>query len=211
MVSPRLHIGTVLTSPIRFLHACEAMPAGSSWCRRGRQDWSEAMDSMHEQDPPVSRITRRALVAGAAGGAIALFAGGIQPVTAAAATSLFRGPTGARTVALTIDCGSDRGNAESILDTLATNGVRCSFGMTGMWAQANPALVRRMVSEGHHLMNHTNTHPSFTGLSTPGTGILSYNQRTYQIESGEQIIRGIAGVSTKPWFRAPYGDIDNAA
>lgn len=155
------------------------------------------------------RIDRRSLVAGAAAGVMAALAGGIQPA-AAAATTLYRGPTGAKLVAITIDCGSDRGYAASILDTLASKGVKCSFGMTGMWANANPDLVKRMVNEGHHLMNHTNTHPSFTGLSTPGKGAQTYAQRKYQIESGEQIISSISGRSTKPWFRPPYGDFDNA-
>jgi peptidoglycan/xylan/chitin deacetylase (PgdA/CDA1 family)/uncharacterized protein YraI len=168
------------------------------------------MEPSRHYDPTVHRLDRRTLLAVAAGGAIALAAGGVRPAAAAAAASLYRGPTGAKIVALTIDCGSDRGHAESILNTLATNGVKCSFGMTGMWAEANPDLVRRMVNEGHHLMNHTNTHPSFTGLSTPGTGLLSYANRKYQIESGEEIIRRIAGVSSKPWFRPPYGDFDNA-
>jgi peptidoglycan/xylan/chitin deacetylase (PgdA/CDA1 family)/uncharacterized protein YraI len=160
-------------------------------------------------DPLAFRLNRRALVTGAVGGTLALLAGDGQPV-AAAATNLYRGPTGAKRVAITIDCGSDRGYAESILNTLATRGVKCSFGMTGEWAQANPDLLRRMVNEGHHLMNHTNTHPSFTGLSTPGTGGQTAAQRKWQIESANQIVINLTGVSMKPWFRAPYGDIDSA-
>ncbi len=155
------------------------------------------------------RMTRRTLVAGAVGGGLAIASGGVRPA-AAAATSLYRGPTGKKLVALTIDCGSDRGYAASILTTLANAGVKCSFGMTGMWAEANPDLLRQMVNQGHHLMNHTNTHPSFTGYSTPGTGGQTATQRRWQIESANDIVLDIAGVSMKPWFRAPYGDIDTA-
>lgn len=46
----------------------------------------------------------------------------------------------------TFDAGSDTGHATEILDILAANGVRATFGMTGRWADANPALVRRMVA-----------------------------------------------------------------
>ena len=90
---------------------------------------------------------------------------GAQPAAVATATSLYRGPTGNKLVAITIDCGSDRGYAASILNTLATKGVKCSFGMTGTWAEANPDLLRRMVTEGHHLMNHENDlwHVEFHG------------------------------------------------
>ena len=45
-------------------------------------------------------------------------------------------------------------------------GVTASFGMTGRWAEQNPDLLRRIVREGHHLINHTYDHESFTGRST---------------------------------------------
>jgi peptidoglycan/xylan/chitin deacetylase (PgdA/CDA1 family)/uncharacterized protein YraI len=130
-------------------------------------------------------------------------------VAQSAATSVYRGPTGIKRVALTFDCGADRGYADSILNTLASNGIKCSFGMTGVWANANPDLLRRMVNEGHHLMNHTYSHPSFTGVST-GAGPLTYWQRREQIESTENLVVNLTGVSTKPYFRPPYGDFDSA-
>src|SRR5688572_15223605 len=68
-----------------------------------------------------------------------------------------------RVLTLTFDAGSDRGYAPLILDTLRDEGIKASFGMTGGWAGANPDLIHRMVNEGHHLMNHSWTHRSFTG------------------------------------------------
>ncbi len=115
--------------------------------------------------------------------------------------------TEARRVALTFDAGADRGYAESILDTLKTEGVRASFGMTGQWAEANPDLLRRMVDEGHHLINHTQTHDSFTGHST-GRGPKSFEARIRELELTEQAVRRIANATTKPYFRPPYGDLD---
>ena len=53
-----------------------------------------------------------------------------------------------------------------ILDTLATNGLHATFGMTGKFAETYPDLVRRMVNEGHTLINHSYDHKSFTGNST---------------------------------------------
>jgi peptidoglycan/xylan/chitin deacetylase (PgdA/CDA1 family)/uncharacterized protein YgiM (DUF1202 family) len=156
------------------------------------------------------RINRRQLLAGAAASAV-LLAGGMRaaPVAAATATAIFRGPTTKPVVAITYDCGSDTGYAASILDTLAREGVPCSFGMTGTWAEANPALVRRMVAEGHQLMNHTYSHPSFTGYSDP-SGPIPSADRKEQIQRCERVVADIAGVSMIPYFRPPYGDYDNS-
>lgn len=118
-----------------------------------------------------------------------------------------RAPTDEKRVSLTFDAGADRGYAEQILDTLRDAGVRASFGMTGQWAEANPDLVRRMAAEGHHLINHTHTHDSFTGLST-GRGPKSSEARARELATTEQAVQRIAGVSTKPYFRPPYGDLD---
>lgn len=104
-------------------------------------------------------------------------------------------------VALTFDAGSDRGFAAEILDTLAARGIRASFGMTGKWAEANPDLLQRMVDEGHALINHTYDHPHMETLSTA--------QRLWQLDRTEEIINGITGISTKPYFRPPYGSYNN--
>jgi peptidoglycan/xylan/chitin deacetylase (PgdA/CDA1 family) len=110
-------------------------------------------------------------------------------------------------VALTFDAGSDVGYASEILDILAANGIRATFGMTGRWAEDNPALVGRMVTDGHQLVNHSYDHPSFTGRST-GTLPLSRAQRLEQLARADAAIRAAAGVTTVPWFRPPYGDED---
>ncbi len=120
-----------------------------------------------------------------------------------------RGNPGRRMVALTFDAGADRGYAERILNTLRDTGVRASFGMTGRWAEQNPDLVRRMVAEGHELINHTYSHASFTGYS-PGTRALTAEERRREIERTEAVLATIAGVRLKPYFRPPYGDSDNA-
>lgn len=112
-------------------------------------------------------------------------------------------------VALTFDAGADRGYAESILDTLLTAHVRASFGMTGQWAEANPDLLRRMAAEGHHFINHTQTHDSFTGFST-GRGPKSAEARVRELDLTEAAVQRIANATTKPYFRPPYGDMDGS-
>jgi hypothetical protein len=82
--------------------------------------------------------------------------------------------------------------------------------MTGSWAEQNPDLILRIVNEGHQLMNHTWTHRSFTGRSTPGTGPLTTAQRHDELIRTENIIRDIAGIEIRPYFRPPYGDYDDS-
>jgi peptidoglycan/xylan/chitin deacetylase (PgdA/CDA1 family) len=110
-------------------------------------------------------------------------------------------------VALTFDAGSDAGSASAILDVLATNGVPATFGLTGRWADANPALVRRIVADGHQVVNHSYDHPSFTGYST-GASPLPRTERLDQLARADAAIRAAGGASTAPWFRPPYGDDD---
>lgn len=106
-------------------------------------------------------------------------------------------PTDERVVALTFDAGSDRGFAAEILDALAAHDIKASFGMTGTWAESNPDLLARMVDEGHSLINHTYDHPHMETLSA--------QERFLQLARAEEIINSITGVTTKPYFRPPYG------
>jgi len=128
-------------------------------------------------------------------------------VAGARAQTVDRAPTAEKRVALTFDAGADRGYTEQILDTLRAARVKASFGVTGQWAEANPDLLRRIVADGHHLINHTYSHDSFTGLST-GRGPKTAEARAKELAQTEQAVQRIASVSTKPYFRPPYGDMD---
>ncbi len=122
-----------------------------------------------------------------------------------------RGDSGRLEVAFTFDAGEGRGYTEEILDLLAEYGVVGSFGVTGEWAEANPDLMQRIVSEGHQLINHTWDHRSFTGVST-GLEPLTQEERREQIDRTERAIADTAdGYQSSPFFRFPYGDYDLAA
>ena len=142
-----------------------------------------------------------------ANSAQAVTASGAGLATGVSSRAITHGDTSRRRVALTFDAGSDVGFTSDILDTLARERVTASFGLTGAWAEANPAQVKRMAAEGHHLFNHTWSHDSFTGLST-GRGPMTRAQRWDELDRTEAIIQRLAGVSTLPYFRPPYGDSD---
>ena len=157
-------------------------------------------------------LTRRGFLAGAGatGALLALAPGGRLAPPAAAASSaqvISRFATTEPVAALTFDAGADRGFAAGILDTLAAKGVRGTFGMTGLYAQANPDLVRRFAAEGHHLINHTWDHRSFTGFST-GQTPLSVAERAGELGRTADLVLSLTGEELKPYFRPPYGDYD---
>ncbi|MGD0115286.1 MAG: polysaccharide deacetylase family protein [Dehalococcoidia bacterium] len=120
-----------------------------------------------------------------------------------------RGNSTRQMVALTFDAGADAGNTTQVLQILAANGIKASFSLTGAWSQANPDLVKAIANAGHLIMNHSQDHPSFTGLST-GMGPLSTKDRIAELDQADLAIRSITGKTTKPYFRPPYGDIDGS-
>ena len=129
----------------------------------------------------------------------------LPPGSAVAASdvrTLRRFDTSEPAMALTFDAGSDRGYAAQILDTLAARGVVATFAITGAWAQANPDLVRRIANEGHQLVNHSWSHPSFPTLSSAA--------RADQLARAAAAIRDASGADPRPWFRPPYGAYDDA-
>lgn len=130
----------------------------------------------------------------------------VQP-TPGRSTPIYQGPAECNTVALTFDAGVDRGYAELILDILRENSVPASFGMTGAWAQHSPDLIRRMADEGHELVNHTWDHSSFTGLSSRARP-LSVGERRLQLDWTDELLLGLTGRSSRPFFRPPYGDMN---
>jgi peptidoglycan/xylan/chitin deacetylase (PgdA/CDA1 family)/LysM repeat protein len=130
------------------------------------------------------------------------------PSTQAAVVVRRGDPTQMR-VTFTFDAGSDAGYTSMILDILKGNSIRAAFGITGRWAERNPDLLRRIVAEGHDVINHSWDHPSFTGLST-GKPPLSKEERWEQLDRTESIVSDLVGTTTRPYFRPPYGDYDQS-
>lgn len=118
-------------------------------------------------------------------------------------------PTSDKVVILTFDAGADKGFTANILDTLKSEGIHATFGMTGKWAEQNPELVKRMASEGHDFINHTYSHSSFTGFST-NSEPQTKAERFQELDRIETIVKRLTGITTLPYFRPPYGDYDSS-
>lgn len=108
------------------------------------------------------------------------------------------GKTNSKKIALTLDAGSGSIQTEAILSILREKGVRVTFFLTGKWAEQNPALVRKIVEEGHTLGNHTYDHKDLTTLTD--------DEIRWEFEKTENIVQGIVPTAEmKPYFRPPYG------
>lgn len=68
-------------------------------------------------------------------------------------------------IILTFDQGYENGYTAKILDTLRDRNVTAIFFLTGDYAKKEPALVRRMIAEGHMLGNHGMQHLAAPTLS----------------------------------------------
>lgn len=66
---------------------------------------------------------------------------------------------------LTFDCGWENGCTSIILDTLKEKNVPAAFFCTLDHIEAEPALIRRMIDEGHIVGNHSANHADFTKIS----------------------------------------------
>ena len=121
---------------------------------------------------------------------------------------VYVGPRDVKAVALTFDTGVYSAHMPEALDILKERGKLATFGITGEWAATNPDLLKRIIAEGHAIVNHSWSHTSFTGEDTE-TPPLSDEQIRDELRRTEDKIREIAGVSSKPYFRPPYGDYDS--
>ena len=109
------------------------------------------------------------------------------------------GETNARAVKtayLTFDDGPDPRWTPQVLAVLRRHHATATFFVIGSVAQARPALLQRIVREGHALGNHTYTHADLTRVS---------RARFYaEVDRTEAAIRRITRRPTR-WLRPPYG------
>ncbi|MGB8021843.1 MAG: polysaccharide deacetylase family protein, partial [Candidatus Nanopelagicales bacterium] len=106
-------------------------------------------------------------------------------------------PTSARTVALTFDGGASNAGLPAILATLADEHVQATYFLSGDFARAYPASVRAIAAAGHRIGNHTATHADMTTLTL--------SAQADQVRRAEATVRPLAGQTTHPWFRFPFG------
>lgn len=113
---------------------------------------------------------------------------------------LFRVPTDKRAVALTFDDGPDPRYTPRVLDLLREAGAHATFFLVGVNALAYPALVGRILGEGHSIGNHTFDHHELE--------VLGESEVRNEIDRGRRALIA-AGVPKPDLFRPPKGYTDN--
>jgi peptidoglycan-N-acetylglucosamine deacetylase len=110
----------------------------------------------------------------------------------------FANATHTNTVALTFDDGPNPIWTPQVLEVLRQFGVKATFCLVGVLAQAYPALVRAIVADGHTLCNHTWRHNMRLGRLSRAA-ILDDLRRT------NAAIHAAVPAAAIPYFRQPGG------
>jgi peptidoglycan-N-acetylglucosamine deacetylase len=100
-------------------------------------------------------------------------------------------------IALTFDDGPDADWTPRILDILKQEQVKATFFIIGQNGQADPALVKRIVDEGHEIGNHSFTHPHLNEIHEGLTRM--------ELNATRMLIESLTGRTTR-LFRPPYFD-----
>jgi len=107
-----------------------------------------------------------------------------------------RGHTGRRIVALTFDDGPDPATTEKLLDLLSRHNVKATFFIPGRRASRFPELVRKILSGGHDVGNHSYSHDPFLMLRSKAV-------IEREIASGQEMLTAFGVVPLA--FRPPVG------
>lgn len=129
---------------------------------------------------------------------------GAPPVGNAGADQLRRydaaylGDTGEQVLYLTFDAGYENGCTGKILDILQRQQVKAAFFLVGNYMERNADLVRRMVSEGHIVGNHTMHHYDMSKLSDKAAF-------SRELTDLEELYRQTTGQQMPKFYRPPQG------
>ena len=99
---------------------------------------------------------------------------------------------------ITFDAGFENGNTEKILDALKKHGVKAVFFLVGNYFETQPDLVKRMVSEGHTVGNHTYSHPDMSAIA---------DEASFQneLEKNARLYQELIGTEMPKLYRPPQG------
>jgi peptidoglycan/xylan/chitin deacetylase (PgdA/CDA1 family) len=114
--------------------------------------------------------------------------------------TLDRLPGNGRTIALTIDDGTDSAVLGAYAEVCRVTGLRATFFCNGVnrgWTEHAPAFRALLHSGQIFIANHTWSHPDLLRLSPA--------QVTDEVRRNETFLRNTYGVTGRPFLRPPFG------
>ena len=99
---------------------------------------------------------------------------------------------------LTFDAGYENGNTPAILEALKKHQAPAVFFAVGNFIKDNPDLIKRMITEGHIVGNHTMTHPDMSHIS-------SMESFQKELEGVEELYTSVTGEPMTKFYRPPRG------
>ncbi len=112
--------------------------------------------------------------------------------------SYYIGNTKEKIIYLTFDAGYENGYTPAILDALKKHNVPATFFLVGNYISTSKELVKRMVEEGHHVANHTYSHPNMSNISS----VESFKK---ELEDLEKVYEEAIGQKMVKYYRPPQG------
>lgn len=103
-------------------------------------------------------------------------------------------------VALTFDVGYVPEN-KAMMEMLAQRGIRATFFVVGFSVLRKPEIITDILNNGHELANHSWSHENLQGMNEES---LRYELNRTELT----VAAAYPGASTKPFFRAPFGALD---
>jgi peptidoglycan/xylan/chitin deacetylase (PgdA/CDA1 family) len=148
----------------------------------------------------LSMLAAELTVGASAAGGAGLAAGGFAYAALWPGSRIFgealMAPLGAGEVALTFDDGPNPVWTPRLLDALARHQTRVTFFVVGSFAAREPALVRRMVAEGHVVGNHSWSHLNLA--------LTSAARVQEELTRSSRTLEEITGAPVR-FFRPPFG------
>ncbi|MCL2202761.1 MAG: polysaccharide deacetylase family protein [Defluviitaleaceae bacterium] len=108
-----------------------------------------------------------------------------------------------KVIYLTFDAGYENDLTAGILDTLKKHNAPAAFFLVGTYIRDQPELIRRMVSEGHIVANHSMSHPDMTQIG----GKEAFHK---ELKLVEDVYRNITGQEIPRFYRPPKGIYNEA-
>ena len=115
----------------------------------------------------------------------------------------YMGDSSEKNLYLTFDAGYENGYTAGILDVLKKHDVKAAFFLVGNYLKTSPELVKRMVSEGHTVGNHTYSHPDMSAISTE-------DDFREELSKLEDEYKSVTGKEMLKYYRPPQGKYSEA-